>query len=318
MSVGSFGRWVGFGGVAVALASMALLVANCGSGSTGDHAVPVITQVIPDTGGTLGGDTVEIFTANFHDDFSSTPLVFFGTDPATVTGVSPTQTITVITPSHATAETVDVRVEGTGMAPPQTATLAGGFTYELSPLITSLSPDWGGLGGGTVVLVETANFLDDFAVDLPIVRFGGDPAASITAVSPTSVTATTPLHPIAESVDVEVESTGTVQTAVLVDGFNYVDCPGIRLSCDVSGANPDNGPVSGGNQIQVTGGLFCDLNPRVIFGMGGPSVPATFVSDQELTVIVPPATAPGPVELFYDDDIGCFLVPVPFCCYTYN
>ena len=118
--------------------------------------------------------------------------------------------------------------------------------------------------------------------------------------------------------DVEVESTGVVEVAARMGGFTYLDCAPIRLSCDITGANPDNGPLAGGSQITVTGAAFCDVNPRVTFGMGGPTVPATFVTDQELTVIVPPGTGPGPVELLYDDDIGCFAVPIPFCCYTYN
>ena len=297
---------------------LGLITTTCGGSGGRDPTTPVISQVVPDTGRTFGAEPVDVIAATFRDDFSSTPLVYFGQDQATVTAVSPTKTISVLTPPHAVAETVDVRVEGTGTNPPETAVLVGGFTFVDAPTIVLIAPNWGLLAGGTFVTIQTANFRDDFTMDTPIVRFDAILASNVTPIGAEALTVTTPPHFLAETVSVEVQSTGVVELAVRTGGFAYVDCPSIRLSCDITGANPDNGPLGGGNQITVTGASFCDVNPRVTFGLAGPTVAATFVTDQELMVIVPPATTTGQVELFYDDDIGCFAVPIPFCCYTYN
>ena len=88
------------------------------------------------------------------------------------------------------------------------------------PEITWVFPDTGDVWGGLEVAITTANFRDDFLTNTPLVFFGSD-AAVLTPIDPVTVRAVTPPHLTEEAVDVEVRSTGIVESAVLVGGFTY-------------------------------------------------------------------------------------------------
>lgn len=81
--------------------------------------------------------------------------------------------------------------------------------------LTSISPDIGGLAGGTVVTLTGT----DFQVGM-LVFFDGSLADSITVFNATLATCTTPSH-AAGAVDVEVDNPDTSQS-ILSNGFRYL------------------------------------------------------------------------------------------------
>ncbi len=83
-----------------------------------------------------------------------------------------------------------------------------------APTVTGISPNSGSTSGGTSVTITGTGFLTGATVTL-----GGTPATSVTVVSSTSITATTPAH-TAGTVDVVVTNTDS-QNGTLTNGFTY-------------------------------------------------------------------------------------------------
>jgi len=75
----------------------------------------------------------------------------------------------------------------------------GGFKYNPPPSLSTISPNAGGLGGGTVVTLTGANFVSGASV-----TFGGVAATAVTFVSSTTLKATTPARATSGSVAVIV------------------------------------------------------------------------------------------------------------------
>jgi IPT/TIG domain/Bacterial Ig-like domain (group 2) len=75
----------------------------------------------------------------------------------------------------------------------------GGFKYNPAPSLSTVSPNAGGLAGGTVVTLTGANFASGATV-----KFGGVPATAVTFVSSTTLKATTPARATTGSVAVVV------------------------------------------------------------------------------------------------------------------
>lgn len=141
---------------------------------------PVVTQVVPNTGGALGGTRVTIVGANLV----GTSAVTFGTTPATRFVVNSDTSVTATAPPG--TGTVDITVT-TGQGTSAVSSVDQ-FTYVLHPpVVKSILPTTGSAGGGTTVTIVGANF-----VQTSTVMFGTVPATSfqvntshvITAVSP--------------------------------------------------------------------------------------------------------------------------------------
>jgi hypothetical protein len=111
------------------------------------------------------------------------------------------------------------------------------------PIVTSVSPNTGPLGGGTSVTITGTNFTGATAV-----HFGSTAATGVVVNSATSITATSPAG--TGTVDVTVTTpTGTsVQGAA--DQFSYVGTP------TVTAVSPTSGPAAGGTSVTITGTGF--------------------------------------------------------------
>jgi hypothetical protein len=138
-----------------------------------------------------------------------------------------------------------------------------------------ISPNQGSTGGGTPVTITGTNLSDTTAV-----KFGSK-SATITSVTPTSVSVVSP------------SGTGTVAVTVTTPGgtsnplsFFYVGAP------FKSSLGTTSGPTAGGNTITVNGAGLSTAS-SVSFG-GVPATP-TVDSDSQLSVTVPAGTAAGAV-----------------------
>ena len=181
-------------------------VASC----LGTGPGPSISTVSPPTGLAAGGTPVTISGANFV----SGATVKIGGVAATGVNVVSSSSITATTGAHA-AGLVDVLVKNPDN---QAFTAAGSYTYSSvapAPLISSITPTFGPLGGGTVVTTLGSNFQSGAAV-----MFGATPSASVTFVSATTLRATAPSSATVQTVGVTVTNPDT-QSATLPASYTY-------------------------------------------------------------------------------------------------
>ena len=248
-------------------------------------AIPTLTTVSPNEGPITGGQTVTLAGT----DFRAGMQVSFG--GATATGlvvVSPTEA-TVVTPAHAVGQ-VDVSVT----TPGGPVTLPNGYTYVVLPVLASVTPDNGPIGGGTTVTLTGTGFLAGMQV-----RFGGVLAALV-SVDPggTSATVTTPTH-AAGAVDVAITTPGG--TATGTDGFTYVAAP------TLTAVSPSEGPTTGGQTVTLTGSGF---RPSMQVWFGGVLATGLNVaSATQATVTTPVHPAAGVVDVSVTTTGGSVTLP---------
>lgn len=164
-----------------------------------------ITNISPSVGPTTGGQSVIITGLSLS---GATSVAFQGS-PGVITANSLTS-ITVTAPAHA-AGTVDVAVAVGG----QTLTVSGGYTYDVPPAISAISPTAGPIAGGTAVTITGSNLLTGATVLL-----GGTPATNVVVVNSTTITATAASHSVGP-VDLVVTNTDAL-AASLPQAYRYV------------------------------------------------------------------------------------------------
>lgn len=138
-----------------------------------------------------------------------------------------------------------------------------------------ISPNQGSTAGGTTVTITGTNLGGATAV-----RFGTK-SATITANTPTSVTATSPSG--AGAVGVTVTTPGGTSNPL---SFFYVGPP------FKSGLSPVSGVTAGGDTVTITG---TGLATATSVSFGASSATPTVVNDGVLTVVVPAGAAAGSV-----------------------
>ena len=227
-------------------------------------AAPTITTVAPPTGPITGGTAVTITGTGFT---GATGVTFDGVAGTQLLVVDPT-TITVVTPPHALGS-VPVVVQS-----PNGDSAAGAFEYVPVPVsITTLTPDNGGIGGGTVVTITGTNLGGATGV-----TFDGIPGTDLIVTSDTSVTITSPPHAVGP-VDVVVQTT-TVPSAPAT--FVY------RVLTVITEITPPGGPTAGGTTVTITGACFTGAT-GVFFGTTA-ATSFTVVSDTQITAVSPAGT----------------------------
>jgi len=152
-----------------------------------------------------------------------------------------------------------------------------------TPMITSISPSAGPLGGGTQVSIAGSGLSS--ATEPGDVLFGEEPAAAIVSVTDTLLTVTSP--PAAAPGTVAISLVTPNGAVIWENAFDY------QLS--VTGISPASGPVTGGTTVTITGsGLLS------VYGVQfGATTTSTMVvsNDTLLTVTTPPAAAPGSTDV---------------------
>jgi hypothetical protein len=175
-------------------------------------------------------------------------------------------------------EEVDAGVEDAGPPP------------ELK--VTRLLPPRGASAGGTSVLVEGSGFLRDFAgtgsqaKGVTTLRIGGNQVQDFQIIDDETIELRTPPG---VSGNASVSMRNPNGSYVCNNCFTYFD------ELVVTGFTPRQGPLSGGNEVTITGQGFT-ADTQVLFGtFSSPRI--TFVSATELKAVAPRGLLAGVVDL---------------------
>lgn len=169
---------------------------------------PTLTTVAPDSGPLVGGGLVTLTGTNFV----SGATVSFGAFSASSVSVTSATTITATVPLGVAGPTVVVVRNPDGQA----ASLSAGYAYVGDgPMVTTVTPDAGSAGGGTVVTINGDGFVKGATV-----TFGTTAATKVVYVSAYELTATAPAG-VEGAVDIAVANPSTAP-AVLSGAFSYL------------------------------------------------------------------------------------------------
>ncbi|MER5358062.1 IPT/TIG domain-containing protein [Streptomyces sp. NPDC002785] len=242
---------------------------SSGKGFTYTIATPTISSIAPNQGSVEGGNTVALTGTGFTGATS----VRFGTVAAAFIAVSETQA-TAVAPA-APVGTVNVTITTPG------GTSAGiPYTYVAVPVLGSVAPAQGPLGGGNSITLSGTGFTGTTSV-----HFGANAASSFAFVSANQLTATVPAG-----------GPGPVPVTVTTPGgtsgpgvfYYYVGAPVL------SSAIPGAGQVGGGNSVTLTGANLLQAT-AVRFGVTA-ATNYIIVSATEIRATAPPGVA-GTVQV---------------------
>lgn len=219
--------------------------------------IPVVTGVSPAVGPSTGGSTVTIKGSGF----GAVTAVEFDGVPATSFVLVDTRTVRAVAPAGSVGD-VDVTVTtSSGTSATGAASTFSYVTPPSAPTVTSLSADSGSTLGGTTVTITGTGLSGATSV-----RFGTTPAGLVTLVSPTTITATAPVH-AAGTVNVTVVTPGGTSGTGTATEFTYVspDDPGGGLAPIVA---PPPAPAKRDRDMRVL--LYDDTmsNPPQVFTKG--------------------------------------------------
>lgn len=252
---------------------------------TYNAAVPSITSISPTTGDVIGGTIVTITGTGF----SGATAVSFGGSPAAAFTVNSNVQITATAPAHA-AGTISISVTGPGGTSPDTS--ADNFLYgSVLPVVTSLSPTGGPVGGGNTVTVNGTGF-----TGASLVTFGGTPGTSIVVTNDNLLTVTAPAH-LAGSVDVLVTRSSGTSLNTTADNYLY----GAAVPT-ITAVTPNTGPLVGGNTVTITGTGLTGATSVSFGGAAGTSI-VVATGGTSLTVVAP-AHAAGGVNIVVTTPVG--------------
>ncbi|MDR0268707.1 IPT/TIG domain-containing protein [Paenibacillus sp.] len=222
---------------------------------------PVITSVVKDNGLIQGGEQVVINGQNFKPD---PKVTFEGVAAQSVQYVSPEQLI-VKTPAGAqgTVTVTVTNVDG------QSAT--ANYKYIANPTITSITPSFGPVAGGTKVVIN-----GDYYLPGAVVKFG-DQVGTIVSTTAKQIIVNTPPSTTAQTVDVTITNPDDT-TVTEKQAYSYLVGP------EVTSVTPNSGLILGNESIKINGSHFID-GAKVYFN--NTLISSTFVSDTELSATTP-------------------------------
>ena len=266
-----------------------------GNGRHGlDHHL-ILFGIAPTQGPTAGGNDVLIVGFNFHQAGPVTE-VLFGTEPALSFIVQSNNQIDALTPPQGRG-LVGVTVRNDIG---EEATLDDIYEYVAPPpACLTLTPTSGPDTGGTDVTIETANFFDDFTLDLPDVYFDTALALSVTPLDATTLLVVTPPDPNPlpspgiRAVDVTVVSASGQDSCVFPQGYTY-----FRLGApNCISLDPTSGPSSGGAPVTIVTSGFADdftVNQPTVWFDTTPALVVSAISATTIVVTTPADPNPGP------------------------
>jgi hypothetical protein len=248
-------------------------------GSVLGAGAPVTVVVTADDGyGVIDGLTVTVTAGGVTKPAYDCPLPGGSSASCTVSFPAPAP----VSPGDTLV--VDAQAIGSGGL---AATAEARVALVPAPAPTAFSPAAGSTLGGTSVTVTGAGFVDGATE----VAFGGQ-LATITAVSPSSITVVAPARAAGPAM-VTVASGGAVAT--LSVPFTYVPPPTVRET------SPTTGPESGLVPIAIVGENFAAATTTITIG-GAPLLCPMFVSANRIEGLVPPGS--GTVAIAATDTVG--------------
>jgi hypothetical protein len=235
----------------------------CGTSMTVNNwvwlpVVPTVTTISPTAGSISGAQTMTITgtgfvqgsTVNFVEESNGIPTSDNVVLAASSVTVNSSTSITAVSPAVMAGTTYFVTVSTpTGTSAFGTSDI---FTYSpIIPTVTSISPNSGGVSGGTSVLIVGTGFVNGSTVAFVPVGGGGNlPVTYMTVNSSTSITAVSPAVTASGNYYVTV-TTPTGTSTNTSDTFSYQ--PLVPL---VSRVNPISGPHNAATTLTITGTGF--------------------------------------------------------------
>jgi hypothetical protein len=192
------------------------------------------------------------------------------------------------------------------------ATIAADSTYSLAtsadvevvftnvvPVVTAVSPDSGPASAGQPITITGTGFLPDSTVVIGQGHGAGTgtvPATGVTYVSPTELTAVTPVGGKTGLHHVFVTTAGGTSAPSRANLYDFLPV--------VTSVTPHTGPVVGGEPITIKGMDFAP-DSSVVIGQGhGPVTGALaasdvhYVSSTEITAVTPGGAKAGTFSLY--------------------
>lgn len=267
-----------------------------------------ITATTPNRGTIAGGDSVVIAGSGF----SPNTEIVFGSSNATVTYNS-TTSLTATAPAATAPGLVDVIAKnkyfsgtvtasgGASSAYPgtagtvdptdtyQTAALTNGYEYTaLTPVISSITPNYGEPAGGNTIRIIGESF-----EAASTVRIGGVPATSVTYISSTELRAVIPAGtPGTVSVTV-TNSNG--ESVTDTNAYTYTHSP------QISGMTPASGSTTGGDSVVINGNYF---TPGVSVTFDGTAATNVTLIDASSISVTTPAGERGTADITITNTYG--------------
>jgi IPT/TIG domain len=257
------------------------------------NTTPTITAVTPAVGRPQGGEVIRIIGTNFK---APVKVLFNTGGPASVEGsvqaVTDT-TIDVITPpvnlgagQQLVADIIVITQAGS--ASEQRAERADAFTYEnlqLTPVISTISPNSGPVLGGTRVTIFGEGFQD------PVQVLFNTAEAKVLNVSYSQILVETP-----SARDTDPNGSGTVTGPVTVTvrniksqtntamtaGFHY------KAAMQITVAGPGGGTTAGGTRVTIEGiGFVAPVSVVIRTGEGDIGLQPISVTGTRIVAITP-------------------------------
>jgi hypothetical protein len=174
-----------------------------------------------------------------------------------------------------------------GMGTPKVPTLVAISGPELQ--LFGIMPDFGPAAGGTTVTINGQGFLG-----VKKVIFGGASATHLKVLSQSQLTVESPVAPSAQA-HVQVETPAGTSASTSSALFNYVP--------EITAVNPNQGPLTGGNTVTVTGvGLTSEHGFEYSFG--GDLATGVSCSSSTTCTMVVPTHGLGSVQLEIETPFG--------------
>lgn len=255
-------------------------------------ADPTITDFSPKNGPLQGGTLVTVTGTNFFGD-SDELTVLFGTVAATdvtpaANGLSLTAIVPVMSGNNDTVKITVTTKAGTILS-------TADFEYR-QQTITSVSPQYGPVGGGNVVTITGTNLLGATEV-----KFGLNASPNILSVSNTVITAIAPAGSGTVDVSVKIGDTSVAKQGA----YTYLTAP------SVTAITPNVGGIAGGTTVTITGSNLKGVS-KIEFGVNqGTSIVVNTVGTS-LTVVTPSRIAVGIVNVTLTGPGGVSIVPNGF------
>jgi hypothetical protein len=239
-----------------------------------------IISVDPAAGPTQGGVPIVVTGSGFFGDAQ----LIIGDKIAIDTQIMDDETLLAVTPPGTTGF-ANVSVS----ADEGLATLLDGFFYYEYPEIQEINPAAGSASGGSVVQIVMTGAHEEAQV-----YFGEEPVSSVAFVDYNLLQVVTPP---AEVGYVDVTITTPYGSSTRQDGFFYYGGALPPQDLQIISVQPDSGPTSGGNKVQISAfGLTDPADSTVLFGNKVADVEAVVPGLMLLTVIAP-VGAEGAVDV---------------------
>ncbi len=239
------------------------------SGAYTYREAPTIASISPTSGSTAGGTSVTITGTNF---VTGSVAKFNGTNCTSISSLTGTS-FTCLTPARSAGPVTVFVTNPDG----QTTPTSVAYTYNPPPTLSSISPSFGAVSGGTSVTINGSNFVLGATASV-----GGVTCASTSFVNSTRLTCVTADLSTTGLKSVIVTNPDT-QSVTLSNVFNALPAP------TLSSVSPLSSLTTGGITVRFTGTNFLVGSIARIDGVNCSST--NYISSTALDCVVPSRAA---------------------------